>query len=70
MSEEMQEACSPARETYFCQQLIDANPEKALQAKTDSRIRLWFIGQVMKASYGKANPVYVQVVLESLIGVE
>jgi aspartyl-tRNA(Asn)/glutamyl-tRNA(Gln) amidotransferase subunit B len=37
-------------------EIIAANPEKVAQAKTKPTMVGWFIGQVMKASGGKANP--------------
>jgi aspartyl-tRNA(Asn)/glutamyl-tRNA(Gln) amidotransferase subunit B len=36
--------------------IIAANPEKVLQAKAKPTLVGWFVGQVMKASGGKANP--------------
>ena len=37
-------------------QVIAANPEKAEQAKAKPALAGWFVGQVMKATGGKASP--------------
>jgi aspartyl-tRNA(Asn)/glutamyl-tRNA(Gln) amidotransferase subunit B len=36
--------------------IIAANPEKVIQVKAKPTLIGWFVGQVMKASGGKANP--------------
>src|SRR5262249_20658365 len=36
--------------------IIAKNPDKVEQAKTKPAVIGWFVGQVMKASGGKANP--------------
>ena len=36
--------------------IIAANPDKAAQVKDKPQSLGWFVGQVMKASGGKANP--------------
>ena len=41
--------------TYGVFQVADANPDKAEQAKAKPALAGWFVGQVMKASGGKAN---------------
>jgi len=46
----------PAAIAAMVDEIIAANPEKVAQAKTKPTMVGWFIGQVMKASGGKANP--------------
>jgi len=46
----------PAAIAAMVDGIIAANPEKVAQAKTKPTMVGWFIGQVMKASGGKANP--------------
>jgi len=45
--------------------VIAANPEKAEQAKGKPGMLGWFVGQVMKATGGKANPQAVNDILKS-----
>jgi aspartyl-tRNA(Asn)/glutamyl-tRNA(Gln) amidotransferase subunit B len=49
---------------------IAANPEKAEQAKGKPAMLGWFVGQVMKASGGKANPQAVNALLKARLGME
>ncbi len=51
-------------------EIIAANPDKVEQAKAKPNLVGWFVGQVMKASKGKANPQAVNDLLKSKIGVE
>jgi aspartyl-tRNA(Asn)/glutamyl-tRNA(Gln) amidotransferase subunit B len=51
-------------------EIIAANPDKVEQAKAKPNLIGWFVGQVMKASKGKANPQAVNDLLKSKIGVE
>ena len=44
------------------------NPEKAAEASTKPAMLGWFVGQVMKASGGKANPQAVNALLRSKLG--
>ena len=37
-------------------EVIAANPDKVEQAKEKPKMAGWFVGQVMKATGGKANP--------------
>ncbi|MBB4382779.1 aspartyl/glutamyl-tRNA(Asn/Gln) amidotransferase subunit B [Bradyrhizobium sp. Rc3b] len=48
--------------------IIAANPDKAAQVKDKPQSLGWFVGQVMKASGGKANPQSVNDVLKSKLG--
>jgi aspartyl-tRNA(Asn)/glutamyl-tRNA(Gln) amidotransferase subunit B len=49
---------------------IAASPDKAEQAKANPKLVGWFVGQVMKASGGKANPQAVNEMLRDRLGVE
>jgi len=44
-------------------QIIAANPQQASQAKENPRLTGWFVGQVMKATGGQANPALVNKLL-------
>ena len=45
-------------------EIIAANPDKAQQARAKPVLAGWFVGQVMKASGGKANPKAVNDLLK------
>src|SRR4051795_3384402 len=49
--------------------IIAANPDKAAQFKDKPQSLGWFVGQVMKASGGKANPQSVNELLKSKLGI-
>jgi aspartyl-tRNA(Asn)/glutamyl-tRNA(Gln) amidotransferase subunit B len=49
-------------------QIIAANPEKAVQAREKPALMGWFVGQVMKSSGGKANPQAVNELLKRRFG--
>ena len=49
-------------------EILAANPDKAEQAKEKPNLVGWFVGQVMKASKGKANPQAVNELLKQKIG--
>ncbi len=49
--------------------IIAANPDKAAQVKDKPQSLGWFVGQVMKASGGKANPQSVNELLKSKLGI-
>jgi aspartyl-tRNA(Asn)/glutamyl-tRNA(Gln) amidotransferase subunit B len=49
--------------------IIAANPDKAEQVKANPKALGWFVGQVMKATGGKANPQAVNEVLKQKLGV-
>ncbi len=51
-------------------EVIAANPDKAEQAKEKPNLAGWFVGQVMKASGGKANPQAVQELVKQKLGIE
>jgi aspartyl-tRNA(Asn)/glutamyl-tRNA(Gln) amidotransferase subunit B len=48
--------------------IISSNPDKVEQAKAKPALIGWFVGQVMKASGGKANPQTVNELLRSKLG--
>ncbi|HEV7880509.1 Asp-tRNA(Asn)/Glu-tRNA(Gln) amidotransferase subunit GatB [Bradyrhizobium sp.] len=50
-------------------EIIAANPDKVAQAKAKPQLVGWFVGQVMKASGGKANPQSVNDLLKSKLGI-
>ncbi len=50
-------------------EVIAANPDKVEQAKEKPSLIGWFVGQVMKASGGKANPQAVNEILKSKLGI-
>ncbi|MBJ3777254.1 Asp-tRNA(Asn)/Glu-tRNA(Gln) amidotransferase subunit GatB [Acuticoccus mangrovi] len=50
--------------------VIAANPDKAEQAKAKPNLAGWFVGQVMKATGGKANPQAVQQIVRAKLGIE
>ncbi len=46
------------------EQVIAANPDKVEEVKLKPKLAAWFVGQVMKASGGKANPAAVNAALK------
>jgi aspartyl-tRNA(Asn)/glutamyl-tRNA(Gln) amidotransferase subunit B len=49
--------------------IIAANPDKVEQVKAKPTMLGWFVGQVMKASGGKANPQAVNDILKRKLGI-
>jgi aspartyl-tRNA(Asn)/glutamyl-tRNA(Gln) amidotransferase subunit B len=49
-------------------EIVAANPGKVADLKTNPKALGWFVGQVMKASGGKANPQAVNELLKSKLG--
>jgi aspartyl-tRNA(Asn)/glutamyl-tRNA(Gln) amidotransferase subunit B len=49
-------------------EIVAANPDKAAQAKEKPAVVGWFVGQVIKASGGKANPQAVNELLKRKLG--
>ncbi|MGE0849481.1 MAG: Asp-tRNA(Asn)/Glu-tRNA(Gln) amidotransferase subunit GatB [Hyphomicrobiaceae bacterium] len=49
--------------------IIAANPDKVEQAKAKPAVLGWFVGQVMKATGGKANPQAVNELLRKKLGI-
>ena len=50
--------------------MIAANPDKVEQAKEKPKMAGWFVGQVMKATGGKANPQAVNQLVLAKLGIE
>jgi len=50
--------------------IIATNPEKVEQAKAKPALAGWFVGQVMKATGGKANPQAVNDLVKTKLGIE
>jgi aspartyl-tRNA(Asn)/glutamyl-tRNA(Gln) amidotransferase subunit B len=48
--------------------VIAANPGKVEEAKAKPKLAAWFVGQVMKHTGGKANPVAVNAILKARLG--
>ncbi|MBN9070761.1 MAG: Asp-tRNA(Asn)/Glu-tRNA(Gln) amidotransferase subunit GatB [Rhizobiales bacterium] len=51
-------------------EIIAANPDKVEQAKAKPTLAGWFVGQVMKATGGKANPQAVNALVKEKLGLE
>jgi aspartyl-tRNA(Asn)/glutamyl-tRNA(Gln) amidotransferase subunit B len=49
-------------------EIVAGNPDKVAQAKAKPAMIGWFVGQVMKASGGKANPQAVNELLKAKLG--
>ncbi|MEW7006910.1 MULTISPECIES: Asp-tRNA(Asn)/Glu-tRNA(Gln) amidotransferase subunit GatB [unclassified Lentilitoribacter] len=51
-------------------EIIAANPDQVEKVKEKPQLAGWFVGQVMKATGGKANPQAVQKLVREKLGVE
>ena len=51
-------------------EVIAANPDKVKDVKAKPAMLGWFVGQVMKASGGKANPQAVNTILRQKLGLD
>ena len=51
-------------------EIIAANAGKAAEAKLKPNLAGWFVGQVIKATGGKANPQAVNAMVRRKLGVE
>ena len=51
-------------------EIIAANPDKVAQAIAKPTLAGWFVGQVMKATGGKANPQQVNDLIKAKLGLE
>ncbi|MGB8623408.1 MAG: Asp-tRNA(Asn)/Glu-tRNA(Gln) amidotransferase subunit GatB [Paracoccaceae bacterium] len=49
-------------------EIIAANPEQVEKAKQNPKLAGWFVGQVMKATGGKANPKAVNEIVSAKLG--
>src|SRR5207245_878782 len=50
-------------------EIIARKPDKAEEARAKPQLAGWFVGQVMKASGGKANPQAVNDLLKAKLGI-
>jgi aspartyl-tRNA(Asn)/glutamyl-tRNA(Gln) amidotransferase subunit B len=50
-------------------EIVAANPDKVAQVKAKPTMLGWFVGQVMKATGGKANPQAVNEALKAKLGI-
>jgi len=50
-------------------EVIAANPDQVAKAQAKPALAGWFVGQVMKATGGKANPAAVQALVKSKLGI-
>jgi len=50
-------------------EVLASNPDKVADVKVNPKALGWFVGQVMKASGGKANPQAVNALLKAKLGV-
>ena len=50
-------------------EIVAANPGKVADAQSNPKAISWFVGQVMKATAGKANPQAVNTLLKAKLGV-
>ena len=51
-------------------EVIAANPDQVQKALEKPKLAGWFVGQVMKATGGKANPQTVQQMVKEKLGIE
>ena len=49
-------------------EMIAANPDQVEKAKANPKLAGWFVGQVMKATGGKANPEAVNDLVMAKLG--
>ncbi len=66
----MRQVTDPGAIEGIVNEILSANTDKAEQAKEKPGMLGWFVGQVMKASRGKANPQAVSDMLKAKIGLE
>jgi aspartyl-tRNA(Asn)/glutamyl-tRNA(Gln) amidotransferase subunit B len=52
----------------IAEQIIAANPDQVERLKSNPKVFGWFVGQVMKATQGQANPQLVNAVLRNKLG--
>jgi aspartyl-tRNA(Asn)/glutamyl-tRNA(Gln) amidotransferase subunit B len=51
-------------------EIIAANPDKVEQVRSKPNLLGWFVGQVMKATAGKASPQVVNALLREKLGLQ
>ena len=53
------------------QDVIDSNPDEAERYKSgEAKLKGWFVGQIMRASHGKANPQIANESLDRLLNID
>jgi len=53
------------------QEVIDSNPDEAERYKNgEGKLKGWFVGQIMRASHGKANPQIANESLDRLLNID
>jgi aspartyl-tRNA(Asn)/glutamyl-tRNA(Gln) amidotransferase subunit B len=65
----MQQVRDVAALEKVVEEILHANPDKCEQVKAKPPLLGWFVGQVMKASGGKANPQAVNELLKAKLGI-
>jgi aspartyl-tRNA(Asn)/glutamyl-tRNA(Gln) amidotransferase subunit B len=66
---EMKQDMGLAEIEKLVDEIVAKNPDKVSDAQTNPKAIGWFVGQVMKASGGKANPQTVNELLKKRLGV-
>jgi aspartyl-tRNA(Asn)/glutamyl-tRNA(Gln) amidotransferase subunit B len=69
IAEKMKQVSDPEEIERMVDEIIAANPDKVRQAKAKPALTGWFVGQVIKASGGKANPKVVNDLLKRKLGI-
>jgi aspartyl-tRNA(Asn)/glutamyl-tRNA(Gln) amidotransferase subunit B len=69
-TEGLEQVTDPGAIEAAVDEIIAANPDKVEQAKAKPTLLGWFVGQVMKATAGKANPQAVNEMLKRKLGIE
>jgi aspartyl-tRNA(Asn)/glutamyl-tRNA(Gln) amidotransferase subunit B len=64
----MKQVTDTAEIAKIVDEIVAKNPDKAADAKANPKAIGWFVGQVMKASAGKANPQAVNDLLKAKLG--
>ena len=52
----------------IAEEIIAANPDQFAKVESNPKVFGWFVGQVMKATQGQANPQLVNQVLKKKLG--
>jgi len=65
----MRQVTDTAEIEKIVNEIVAKNPDKVADAKSNPKAIGWFVGQVMKASGGKANPQAVNALLKAKLGI-
>ncbi len=68
MREGMQQVTDTGEIEKAVDQIIAANPDQVAKAQANPRLAGWFVGQVLKATGGKANPATVNALVAAKLG--